>query len=1205
LGEPSKPAELHQPERRYSASGNVFGTLPLEMKKKKRDLTKLIVEKRHQPRGKRKYDVQMYMVERSKIWQNALQSLWNRHKAVKFEIKLVTKLQKRQKENEYIYSAPCFRSRAKTILTLGAVEELLREALAQILDAYDVYMKQGSGWLLHSVSFSQINVYRYETKGGGGGTVDLRKNLLPEDLVMNHKSILCLHPSPDKKCFLHCVLAALYPLPKEKARKRSDPKEYLQHEHRLNTQNLTYPVTIRQIPQFEKDNGLCINVHAQTQTRGKRKLFFRYLSKNVGKKRVDLLLHKKHFSLITSFTRLLNYSGKNPRTLCQTCGRHILKMKEQTCRACQKRGFSVVDEQISMLEFPQRGARQKFANFKNVAPHPFVFYCDLETMLVDVEDEKRSKVKRQKMHQPIAIGYLRVSTRKKYTQTTPVIHTGKDCIEKFYASLKKEIQYMDEKLAKNHPLDMSEEQERLHEEAESCYVCEKFLEQEEKMRDHDHLLKRNNYLGAICNSCNLNRTDIKKSQTPLVFHNGGRFDIHFLIQKIHVLEQPVTRLIGKSGENIMSMNLFGRRLVVIDSMNHLSSSLASLVEIMKKSGKPLKYTSRSLRGNERGLELLSRKGVFPYEYVTSHQRLLWTTKLPPTKEFYDGLSEKAIDQKDYDHAQRVWDHFDCRNLQDYMEVYLSSDITLLADVFENFRNFFREKFQLDSAKYLSLPGLSYDCMMKYTGCKLDYIYDEETYNFLKRGLRGGVSMIPHRHAEGNNPQLNDYDPNEEKTFLVYLDANALYSSIMTLKLPYKNLRWVKMEKKEAKKVIEEYTDRSGVGYFFECDLDYPPEIHDLTKDLPLAPEHLLVTPKMLSPYARRLHEKLGIKTDKLPKLLSTQYKKERYVCHVENLQFYLAKGMKLLKVYRVLQFKQKHIFKDYIDLCIKERNQPGTSADEKSMWKLCCNSVFGKTIQNMEKRNNITVLSDQEKVLRAIANPRFKHADLINSRVVQISSYKRKQLITTPYYIGVTILELSKLHMMRLHYDHFVKKFGRLNLQLCLTDTDSLLYRIKTDDLEKNLREMEIVEFGNYPADHPLHEKGPSGKLFYLKDESAGTPIKSFIGLRAKNYSIEYEDSEKNKTVGKGIPRAKLRGITHEDMKKVLSENVTTEITSNHLRSFKHEMFSIQQQKVALSPLDNKRYLCDDGIHTLPYGHIDTLGETENDQEKEDETSNF
>ena len=102
-----------------------------------------------------------------------------------------------------------------------------------------------------------------------------------------------------------------------------------------------------------------------------------------------------------------------------------------------------------------------------------------------------------------------------------------------------------------------------------------------------------------------------------------------------------------------------------------------------------------------------------------------------------------------------------------------------------------------------------------------------------------------------------------------------------------------------KKVIKNYHPQSELGYIIECDREYPSNIHDLTKDLPLAPEHRVVKNEMLSPYSMKLAQKLGIKPDKIPKLLSTQLNKQHYVCHIENLQFYLAKGMRLQKIHEV------------------------------------------------------------------------------------------------------------------------------------------------------------------------------------------------------------------------------------------------------------------------------------------------------------------
>ena len=1179
--------------------------------KKKLRIQDLLLERTHRPRGQIMYDVQMYLVDRKNAWQRSLKASMNKHKAIKYDARIEVKLQKRSTNDVYIYCTPCFRSQAQVLLSTDWIEDSLEKVLEQILNAYDVFMKEGSGWVLHNVQYSQINIYRYHTRGGSGGkppTIrSTRKNLLPHQFVNKTNSILTFPPTSDEKCFLYCVLAALYPLPPERTRDTSKIKAYMEHEKDLNTENLHYPVTLDQIPDFEKKNNLTINVISLDSSED---IFFLYKSRHKSEKVINLLLFKNHYSLIRSWNCFLNFSGKHKRKLCQSCGNFYCcekntKANDLFCSDCSKEGFIEEIGNPSVLKFKEVGEKQKFLNYKNVSQQPFVYYCDLETVLVPNPDVKKTgSTIKKKIHQPIAISLLRCCTVKKYSHTHPIIHVGKDCIEKFYQELKKEIDFMDDVLSTvNHPIDMTEEQELAHRCATECYVCNKFLQPEEKLRDHNHLKKRRNYLGAICNECNLNRTDTKMTRTPLIFHNGGRFDIHFLIQKLHVLHQPVTRLLGKTSENIMSMELFGKRLVVIDSINHLSSSLGALVEILKKSDKPLEHTARSLDFDQDALALLSRKGVFPYDFLESEELLYETRELPEREKFYDELAEKDIDQEDYTHAKTVWKYFNCKNLLDYMVVYLQSDVTLLADVFENYRKFFHEKFSLDCTRYLSLPALSYDCMLKYTGNKLDFIYDKETYDFLKKGIRGGVSMIPHRYAEANNPGLESYDTTRPTSYLVYLDCNALYSSVMTKKLPYKKLKWVSLTKEDVLSIAESYDAEDSVGYLIECDLKYPTRIHDLTKDLPLAPEHRTVTEEMLSPYTKQMRDELGIAKDKIPKLLSTQYDKERYVCHIENLQFYLKQGMKLKKVHRALRFKQKAIFKPYVELCINERNKPNTGADEKAMWKLCCNSIFGKTIMNVEKKSSLKLLTEPKKVLNAIRSPRFKHADVINSKVVQIAAHQKAHLINTPYYVGVTILELSKLVVMRMHYEHFLKKYGIFRLKLCMTDTDSLLYYIETENLYEELKEMGIVEFSNYPEDHPYHDKSHAGHLFYLKDESAGRPIKCFVGLRAKSYSIEYDEEKYNKMVGKGVPRAKLKRIRHEDMKYVLKTHAMQKVTSNQLRSYKHEMYSIQQEKVALSPFDNKRYMCEDGIHTLPHGHIETiLGEacSENNKRKTD-----
>lgn len=1139
-------------------------------------------QKKHVPQKKKKFDLELYLIDMEDAWFRNLKKLLKKHKALKFDIKVTVRLQKLQSQKTFIYSTPCFRSANAAILGIPSILPALRKMKETILDAYDCFMKEGSGWTLNRVEFSEISVYAFPMRVGGGGKKQRSSFSLPKNFRgFNRKNLVSFAPTKDGRCFLYCILARLYPPKKSKI---NDPRHYIVTGkiNRLNTEGLSFPTPLSEISLFEGRNNLIINVIG---LKGDGTHYFLYKSPRQSGEQVNLLLHRRHYHLIKCWTPFFK-SKSNTRYLCEECGKLCLPslmMKKKQCLNC-------MEPPVSQLVFPSKGTKQKFNGFSKTVLSPFVLYCDLETALSPTKEESEGKTKKLKEHKPIAIGLMRICQNEGFSHNAPVIHVGEDCIERFYESLIQELDFIENTLTKiNYPLDMGVEDEKNFRASQECYVCGlKFEKTSKKCRDHDHLKEKANYRGAICNPCNLSRTD-SRLKTPLFFHNGGRFDVHFILQKMHKLHLPnSTNVIAKTGENFMCLELFDKRLIIKDSFNHLSSSLAALVEQLKMGGKGLKITSRFLKEDKEKIELMTRKGVFPYSMVDGLKILEETTQLPSKDLFYDTLREKSISEEDYYHARRVWNLLKCRNLKEYMIHYLATDITLLADVMENYRKFFHSKFGLDPTHYLSLPGLSYDCMLRFTKCEIELVSNIETYSFIKRSLRGGVSMIPHRWARANNPLMgrNFYDPTQPTTYLIYVDCNSLYSSVMTKALPFRNLRWIKKTREWVLQKTENYRAEDSTGYLVECDLEYPPSIHDITKDLPLAPEHIKITKEMLSPFCLKLSQELNIKMDGGSKLVSTQLDKKNYVCHIENLQFYLKWGMKLTQVHRILCFEQSPFLRPYIELCINQR-RAATSPDEKTMWKLACNAIFGKTITNLEKRHNVKIHTNETKVRKAVSSPLFKHADVITDRVVQTTSYKRKNKMNTPYFVGVSILELSKLHLMKLHYDHFLSRYGIFRLQLCMTDTDSLLYYIKTENVYDDLQEMNIVDFSNYPPDHALFDNRRGGELFLLKDETGGTPIKSFVGLRAKSYSIQFTDKT-SKVTGKGVPKHKLKEITHEDLEKTLKDTIPKNITSEYLRSFKHKVYTISQQKTALSAYDNKRFVKDDGITTLPIGHIDT-----------------
>jgi len=191
------------------------------------------------------------------------------------------------------------------------------------------------------------------------------------------------------------------------------------------------------------------------------------------------------------------------------------------------------------------------------------------------------------------------------------------------------------------------------------------------------------------------------------------------------------------------------------------------------------------------LDLLLRKGCYPYDYMDSLDRLN-ETKLPLKEAFYSKLVDAGISDEDYEHAQTVWKEFGCTTLRDYHGLYNVSDVLLLADVFENFRDVCMRNYSLDPAWYFTSPGLAWDAALKLTDVKLELLSDYDMVLMFKHGIRGGVSTISNRYGKANNKYMNE-KTDKPSTFITYLDANNLYGWAMSQKLPTHAFKWMDSE----------------------------------------------------------------------------------------------------------------------------------------------------------------------------------------------------------------------------------------------------------------------------------------------------------------------------------------------------------------------------------------------------------------------------
>jgi hypothetical protein len=234
---------------------------------------------------------------------------------------------------------------------------------------------------------------------------------------------------------------------------------------------------------------------------------------------------------------------------------------------------------------------------------------------------------------------------------------------------------------------------------------------------------------------------------------------------------------------------------------------------------------------------------------------------------------------------------------------------------------------------------------------------------------------------------------------------------------------------------------------------------------------------------------------------------------------------------------------------------------------------------------------DANKFLKYAANPRFKNMTRFDEDMVVVEMRKLNLVFTKPLFVGTTVLELSKIHMYDFHYNHMLKKYDYDNCKLLFTDTDSLCYHVKTDDIYKDIFEdKSLYDLSDYPKDHFLYDTTNKKVIGMMKDETSGIPISEFIGLKPKMYAFKTPDYDKR--VAKGIVKGVIkRELPFDTFKEVLCKKEFKNITQKTIRSFKHQLFTMEQTKLGLSPIDTKRYLLDDGVNSYAYGHYKILQE--------------
>ena len=1035
-----------------------------------------------------------------------------------------------------------------------------------------VEQAEGSGWVFLEVENLTLHTDIWDPIKGSS-YIDL-----PPELK-NKKALINMKNKNNNKCFLWSVLRGLNP--KDNHPERID--DLKSKENTLNMEGIEYPVSPKDIKRFEKQNpDISVSVLGYSKD---EKIYPLRISKKENKRKHNIVLllikdgDNSHYCLAKNLSALLSSQvnkRKSKLYFCLNClnGFDTMEKLEKHKEYCD-------EEESIKINMPKPDTYIKFKNYLYSERAPFAIYADFESILKPLDtckpDPNKSYTHKYQKHEPLSFRYFIKSFdesvyKSELREYIKENEEDPDPIDVFLSWLEADVKIISE--LGNKPMKITKEEQKQFSQASNCWICGNLLNLQDRVRDHCHFTGR--YRGAACNICNLKYK--KPNNISVFFHNLSGYDSHLFIKKLNNTMGPID-CIPNNEENYISFsksiktgeykNKNGEtkdkyfKIIFKDSFKFMALSLEKLVKNLSEDD--FKNLEKYFTPEE--VKLLKQKGFFPYDYLDSIEKLKETTP-PPQEAFYSKLTGKGINNYNYKHVLNVWKTFKMKTFKDFLSIYNTTDVLLLADVFEKFRDICLKNYGLDPAHYYTAPGLAWDAMLKMTKINLELLSDVDKLLMIEKGIRGGISIISNRYGKANNKYMKDYNKKELSKYLMYLDANNLYGAAMSEKLPVHSFKW--MTNQEIENIFNNQIVQvwEKTPCILEVDLEYPEELHDLHNDYPLAPE--------------RVECDHGVK-----KLIPNLRHKNNYVIHYKNLMQCLRLGMKLKKIHRGIKFTEAAFLKPYIDKNTSLRALAKNNF-EKDFFKLMNNSVFGKTMENIRNRVNVKLVDSGEQFKKLAAKPNYNSRKIFNENLVSVHMKKTSLTMNKPVYLGMSILDLSKTVMYDFYYNYIKPKYGN-KAKLLFTDTDSFLFEIQTKDFYNDIAEdvKDRFDTSDYPEGHPSGIPTGINKkvLGMFKDEAAGKTIKEFVGLRAKLYSYKMDEGKENKRC-KGIKKAVVKkSITHEDYKTCLTTGKEQLRRQNIIRSYDHVLYTEEVNKIALSAADDKRYLLKDSFDTLAWGH--------------------
>ena len=658
-----------------------------------------------------------------KYQEGKLKEYLNKQKGMKIVLETFSTFKSKKTNEEVRHS---IRSRRYEVTNEGEIPNVLSQMATDIEIQMDKMELSESGLVITQIDKLKFNYDKYNPTRGGS-YIDLPKWVQSKKACINIQN-------EDDKCFKYSVQCGVYKVYEVKHPYRVS--SYKKIEDTLNWNNANFPSSNVDIDTFEENNEgkISINVYSIDEEEGKESIYLNRKTK-VAKatNHIDLLKLQNgdnyHYVFIRNYDRLIgsqtNKRG-NKKYHCHHC-LHGFK-SEELLKQHEERGCMAVEGQ--QIEMPTEDQTMVFKNHYKKLKAPFVIYADFECLTTRTGSVSTKELKTDKYQHHRPCGFMIHVVNSIDGSSEPFLYRGEDCMDVF---VKKMIEVKDSimnKMKENKEIIMRADDWRDFKTAKNCFICGKdFKEDDKKVRDHCHFTGK--YRGTAHDDCNL-QFSMRYYKIPVFLHNLKNYDSHLIIERANDLsENAKIDVIAINSEKFITFAF--KNLCFKDSFSFLSSSLDKLVKLSKygdassvsdasASGtnqkkenwqNNFKFSKRNpYISNDEDLDLLTDKGVYPYDYFTTFDKFR-EKQLPPKKAFFSNLTNEHISDEEYERAKRIWEHFGLVNLGQYHDLYLRTDVLLLTDVFENFRDLCLEYYQLDPAHYFTLPNFAFDAMLLF------------------------------------------------------------------------------------------------------------------------------------------------------------------------------------------------------------------------------------------------------------------------------------------------------------------------------------------------------------------------------------------------------------------------------------------------------------------------------------------------------------